>query len=101
MCRQRTKAAAHSAVCYAGTMSVTSPYRITGERPVDVDPVVARPVESAPAVESDTELPTIACEYDAPPPLKPFVRPAVVDAIVLAGTAIFTISVVVVMLLLD
>jgi hypothetical protein len=46
-------------------MRAASPYRIAGERPISAEPVerVAPPLVSP---DSDSEIETVACEYDAP-----------------------------------
>jgi hypothetical protein len=52
-------------------VSATSPYRIAGERPTWVEPVALR-VPAPPVPESDAEIETVACEYNAPADSEPF-----------------------------
>ncbi len=55
-------------------MSASSPYRIRGERPLEVDRFVMRePAPPPPAPESDEDVETVSCAYVAPAPPGPFV----------------------------
>lgn len=78
---------------YGVPMSPASPYRIPGERPVWVEPVLPRAAEPPRPPESDADIETIACECDAPseryvvPPREILVGMAFIGAALVVATA--------------
>lgn len=74
-------------------MIPASPYRIRAERPVWVEPVLPPAAEPPRPHESDADIETIACEYDAPseryvvPPREILVGMAFFGAALVVATA--------------